>query len=212
MAFHLRYSYHIESPSGVMKMALPDNFLDIEMSFNEIGEDILFAGDESDTLFISSVEYNHEAAETIKNFSYMLGDEGEEFHTDSAVLNDDTVDVAGLINSEETLLDLDQIIAANSSEEAVATTPVSMEAVMPDFIENGINLDQIFDVMQISTTASYTETADLLSVIPSAVENDALEELALFNSSSLPVSALDSLGPQAGIDDMFKTLVISDES
>ncbi len=193
-------------------MALPDNFLDIEMSFNEIGEDILFAGDESDTLFISSVEYNHEAAETIKNFSYMLGDEGEEFHTDSAVLNDDTVDVAGLINSEETLLDLDQIIAATMPEETGALPAFSLETVMPDFTENGINLDQLFDVMRISTDCSYTETPDLLTAMSTSTDYDGQQEGTLFDSSSLPVSALDSLGPHAGIDDMFNTLVISDES
>lgn len=182
------------------------------MQFNEIGEDILFAGDESDTLFISSVEYNHEAAEAIKNFSYMLGDEGEELIAVPAVSDADFVNLAGLINGEEYVLDLDQIIATARPEEADAPLPFSLDGMIPDIAENGINLDQIFDVMRISASPSYTETVDLLTTMPTGAEIEALQEMALFDSTGLPVSALDSLGPHAGLDDMFKTLVIGDES
>ena len=176
------------------------------MSSNEIGADIVFAGDESDTLFINAVKHDPETVEIIKNFSHMLGSEGEEFLHSPAVSDAEPVDMENLVFTEEETFDLDQVIAAASDTDAVPASSFSVEESIPEIAENAVDLDRIFDVMQI-TAATPTDNVAVFNM-----SADAPRESVLLDSSDLPASVFDSLDPSAGIDDIFKKLVLADES
>lgn len=211
IAHFIRYSLHIDSLFPVTALAGQTNFMDSEMPLNEIGADIIFAGDESDTLFITAVQYDPAAIEFIKNFPHMLGSEGEEFIAAPAHFDAEPIDVDSLVSVEVETFDLDQIIATAPSEDAEPPSSLPLTDALPEIAENSIDLDQLFDIMQISAAPSYSDTANL--EIPAGdTATDAAREMALMDSSSLSASALDSLDPSAGIDDIFKKLVFADES
>ncbi|MDF2368494.1 hypothetical protein [Sneathiella sp.] len=184
--------------------------MDSEMPLNEIGADILFASDESDTLFINAVQHDPAAIEIIKNFPHMLGNEGEEFIA-FASLDAEPVDMDILVYAEEETFDLDQIIATAPSEDAEPPSSLPLEEALPEIAGDNIDLDQLFDVIQISAAPSYTDTTYLETAMPGTTA-DAAREMALMDSSSLTSSVLDGLDPSAGIDDIFKKLVLADES
>ncbi len=192
-------------------MDMTDKFMEVEMPVNEIGEDILFADDESDTLFIAAVQYDPATVEIINNFDHMLGNEGEEFIASASLLDVEPVDMDSLVYAEAETFDLDQIIATASAEETAPQSLPPLNEALPEIAENSIDLDQLFDVMQISAAPSYADTANLETAAPESAA-DAAQEVALMESSTMPASVLDSLDPSAGIDDIFKKLVLADES
>ena len=180
------------------------------MSVNEIGEEIVFSDDESDTLFISAGKHDLEAFENIKNFSHMLGNEGEEFIAFASLADSEPGDMDNFVYAEEDTFDLDLVLATTTAEDAPRSS-LSINEALPEIAESSIDLDQLFDIMQINAVLSFSETVDLELSAPDAVA-DSAREMALLDSSALPVSFLDSLDPCAGVEDLFKKLVLADES
>ena len=176
------------------------------MSKDEIGQDILFSGDESDTLFLSSPGHDHAALEKLKNFSYMLGEAGEEFSGEPVVYDSNYLEADIPVAFDDGFVDVEQIVAAAESTTGEPLVPTEPANVIPDLAESAIDLDMLFDAMQISST---THSEDAL--IPD-VSQDTAQEMTMLNSATLPASVLDSLDPSDGIDDLFKKLVIADES
>lgn len=180
------------------------------MSVNEIGEEFVFSDDESDTLFISARKHDPDAIENIKSFSHMLGNAGEEFIASASLADAEPLDMGDFVFAGEDTFDLDLVLATATAEDASQSSFPISEA-LPEIAENSIDLDQLFDVMQISAVPSYSHSVDLELSAPDAV-TDTAREMTMLDSSSLPVSFLDSLDPSAGVDDLFKKLVLADES
>jgi hypothetical protein len=188
----------------IERLAVSD--LDRIMSVNEIGEDILFAGDESDTLFITGVHYDPETVEIIKNFSFMLGDEGEEFLPSSDAGAADQIDLGSLLSFEQEIFDLDQAIDAAARATPEPASEISINLEMPDLAEPVVDLDRIFDAMRINSGPAPEAFLPIDHVSPSTMEMTGLD------SAHLPASVLDQMDPSQGIDDIFKKLVLADES
>jgi hypothetical protein len=128
--------------------------MDRKMSMNEIDEDILFAGDESDTLFIAAVQHDPVTADIIKKFPHMLGDEGEEFIASFPSVGEEAIDMDSLVFIEKETFDLDQAISNATMEEADPLSPFIMDDIAFESSDHTIDLDQIFDVMQITTVTT----------------------------------------------------------
>ncbi|MZR30253.1 hypothetical protein [Sneathiella litorea] len=177
----------------------------------DVGRDILFGGDESDTLFISAVEQDPETIELIKNFPHMLGDEEEIFAVDAVAYNADPVDADIPVDLDEDTFDPDLVLAKVDLHAEDFPLPQSIENMVMEPAAGRVDLDQLFDIMQVKPHAGYTEidgyeTSGYLSDDKGAPAEGRLD------SSDLPMVALDALSSNAGIDDIFGKLVYSDES
>lgn len=169
----------------------------------------IFAGDESDGLFIASVAHDPAVLEIINEFSPMLGSEGEEFVFDVAAYEvaDEMPDIP--VDFDEAFFDVDLVIARATGESVEPLPDMGGDPLLPDVVEVPVNLDQIFDSVQAGSVPDAGDIAYMDAQLPPL--SPPAQTVAL-ESSFLPATGAELLDPGVALENLFKSLVTADES
>jgi len=176
------------------------------MSKDEIAQNILFTGDESDMLFFRPNDYAPNTTEIINNFTNMLGDAGEEFILEVSTIDTGTIGPALSSSIGVEYFDIDHIVETAEQAQPQRIFSDELGSIVLENDESLVDLDQLFDAMQISAIPGFEEPGI------SAPEISRVDMPLDVDTSLLSVPGSDMFDAGASIDDLFKKMILSDES
>ncbi|MCF8468864.1 MAG: hypothetical protein K9G33_15800 [Sneathiella sp.] len=177
-----------------------------DMLSNEAGKDALFDGRHEDAPLFAPRNVDAEQDETVTGFTYMLGDEGEEFiyeDTGTGAAHDPAGAQAVF---DDAYFDVDLVLARAAGTEHVHMLDDVNIPVTGDVPANSVDLDYLFDSLNIggaphTNMISPIVSADEVAALgdhPGAVTVDSMGIEAIFsfeNFDSIADSLLDHLPP-----------------